>query len=59
MTGSTGTLKQDVLQTMFSFDWHRFLLNDQPATFLFEVVVRVMIAYLVVFTFLKVSGPTR
>lgn len=39
---------------MFSFDWHRFLLNDQPATFLFEVVVRVMIAYLVVFTFLKV-----
>lgn len=41
---------------MFSFDWHRFLLNDQPATFLFEVVVRVMIAYLVVFTFLKVSG---
>ncbi|WP_337008237.1 YetF domain-containing protein [Pantoea sp. AS142] len=41
---------------MFSFDWHRFLLNDQPATFLFEVVARVMIAWLVVFTFLKVSG---
>lgn len=41
---------------MFSFDWHRFLLNDQPATFLFEVVVRVLLAYLVVFTFLKVSG---
>ena len=41
---------------MFSFDWHRFLLNDQPATFLFEVVARVLIAYLVVFTFLKVSG---
>lgn len=41
---------------MFSFDWHRFLLNDQPATFLFEVMARVLIAYLVVFTFLKVSG---
>ncbi|WP_409075372.1 DUF421 domain-containing protein [Pantoea sp. C3] len=41
---------------MLSFDWHRFLLNDQPATFLFEVVVRVLLAYVVVFTFLKVSG---
>lgn len=41
---------------MFSFDWHRFLLNDQPATFLLEVMARVLIAYLVVFTFLKVSG---
>ncbi|MCZ4059031.1 DUF421 domain-containing protein [Pantoea sp. LMR881] len=41
---------------MFSFDWHRFLLNDQPATFLFEVIVRVLLAYIVVFTFLKISG---
>ncbi|MGK3144367.1 YetF domain-containing protein [Pantoea sp. C2G6] len=41
---------------MFSFDWHRFLLNDQPITFLFEVMARVTIAWLVVFTFLKVSG---
>lgn len=41
---------------MLSFDWHRFLLNDQPATFLFEVVVRVLLAYIVVFAFLKVSG---
>jgi uncharacterized membrane protein YcaP (DUF421 family) len=41
---------------MFSFDWHRFLLNDQQASFLLEVAFRVLIAYVVVFTFLKISG---
>ncbi|WP_058960703.1 DUF421 domain-containing protein [Type-E symbiont of Plautia stali] len=41
---------------MADFDLHKFLINDQPYTFLFEVVVRVLIAYIVVFTFLKISG---
>lgn len=41
---------------MFSFDWHRFLLNDQQASFLVEVAFRVLIAYVVVFSFLKISG---
>lgn len=41
---------------MAGFDLHKFLINDQPYTFLFEVVVRVFIAYAVVFTFLKISG---
>ena len=37
-------------------DWHKFLLNDLPLTFLGEVALRVCIAYVVVFTFLKISG---
>ncbi|WP_230599045.1 hypothetical protein [Enterobacter cancerogenus] len=41
---------------MADFDLHKFLINDQPYTFLFEVVIRVLIAYIVVFTFLKISG---
>lgn len=41
---------------MADFDLHKFLINDQPYTFLFEVVIRVFIAYAVVFTFLKISG---
>jgi len=41
---------------MFSFDWHRFFLNDLSITFLGEVAVRVIFAYVVVFLFLKVSG---
>ncbi|MEZ0582638.1 MULTISPECIES: DUF421 domain-containing protein [Erwinia] len=41
---------------MFSFDWHRFFLNDLSITFLGEVAVRVLFAYIVVFLFLKVSG---
>jgi len=41
---------------MSGFDLHKFLINDQPYTFLFEVILRVFIAYAVVFTFLKVSG---
>ncbi|MDI9222118.1 DUF421 domain-containing protein [Pantoea sp. EA-12] len=41
---------------MVGFDLHKFLINDQPYTFLFEVIVRVFIAYAVVFIFLKISG---
>jgi len=41
---------------MGGFDLHKFLINDQPYTFLFEVIVRVFIAYAVVFIFLKISG---
>lgn len=41
---------------MSGFDLHKFLINDQPYTFLFEVIVRVFIAYSVVFIFLKISG---
>lgn len=41
---------------MAGFDFHKFLINDQPYTFLFEVILRVFIAYAIVFTFLKVSG---
>ncbi len=41
---------------MFSFDWHRFFLNDLSITFLGEVAVRVLFAYVVVFLFLKISG---
>ncbi|OQP31401.1 YetF domain-containing protein [Pantoea latae] len=41
---------------MADFDLHKFLINDQPYTFLFEVIIRVFIAYSVVFIFLKISG---
>lgn len=41
---------------MGGFDLHKFLINDQPYTFLIEVIVRVFIAYAVVFIFLKISG---
>ncbi len=41
---------------MFSFDWHRFLLNDLNFSFLGEVAFRVLIAYVIVFSFLKISG---
>ena len=41
---------------MADFDFHKFLINDLPYTFLFEVVIRVFIAYSVVFIFLKISG---
>ncbi|WP_428943657.1 YetF domain-containing protein [Pantoea sp. FN060301] len=41
---------------MFNFDWHRFFLNDLPMSFLGEVAVRVLFAYLIVFAFLKISG---
>lgn len=41
---------------MTAFDLHRILLDDLPLTFLAEVVVRAVFAYIVVFVFLKVSG---
>lgn len=41
---------------MSGFDLHKFLLNDLPLSFLGEVALRVLIAYAVVFTFLKISG---
>lgn len=41
---------------MDAFDWHRFFLDDKPLSFLVEVSLRVLIAYVVVFVFLKVSG---
>lgn len=41
---------------MSDFDLHKFLINDLPYTFLLEVVIRVFIAYSVVFIFLKISG---
>lgn len=42
--------------TMSGFDLHKFLLDDLPLSFLCEVALRVLIAYVVVFTFLKISG---
>lgn len=41
---------------MFTFDWHRFFLNDLSISFLAEVAVRVLFAYVIVFSFLKISG---
>lgn len=41
---------------MFTFDWHRFLLNDLSLSFLAEVAIRVLFAYVIVFSFLKISG---
>lgn len=41
---------------MTPFDWQRMLTNELPVPFLFEVTARTLFAYLVVFTFLKVSG---
>ncbi|PLC48324.1 hypothetical protein CR159_18710 [Pollutimonas subterranea] len=41
---------------MNAFDWHRMFLDKLPLVFLAEVALRVFIAYLLVFLFLKVSG---
>ncbi|MNO76390.1 hypothetical protein D3C76_674620 [compost metagenome] len=41
---------------MNPFDWQRILLDKFPLLFLGEVLLRVAFAYVVVFTFLKVSG---
>lgn len=41
---------------MEAFDWHRMLLDEFPLTFLGEVALRALFAYLAVFLFLKVSG---
>lgn len=39
-----------------AFDWQRMLLDGLPLTFLFEVAVRVLFGYTLVFLFLKFSG---
>lgn len=41
---------------MTAFDWQRMLIDELPVPFLLEVTVRTLFAYLVVFTFLKISG---
>src|SRR5690606_1036808 len=41
---------------MTAFEWPRMLLNDLPTSFLLEVVVRVLFAYVTVFLFIKASG---
>jgi len=41
---------------MTAFDWQRMLIDKLPVPFLLEVTVRTLFAYLVVFTFLKISG---
>ncbi len=41
---------------MQTFDWHRMLLSDLPLDFLAEVGLRVLMAYALVFIFLKLSG---
>lgn len=41
---------------MFSIDWHRIFFNDLSASFLGEVAFRVIFAYVIVFSFLKISG---
>jgi len=39
-----------------SFDGHRFLLSDRQETFLGEVAFRVLIACVMVFSFLKIPA---
>lgn len=41
---------------MSAFDWHRLLLNDNTPAFLAEVTGRTLMAYVVVFVFLKIAG---
>lgn len=41
---------------MNSFDWHRILLDEVSVGFLGEVVARTLLAYVVVFLFLKIAG---
>lgn len=41
---------------MSAFDWHRMFLEELPLAFLGEVALRVLVAYLLVFLFLKISG---
>ncbi|TBU97423.1 YetF domain-containing protein [Phytopseudomonas dryadis] len=41
---------------MPAFDWQRLFLDGQPLVFLGEVVARTLLAYIVVFLFLKVAG---
>jgi uncharacterized membrane protein YcaP (DUF421 family) len=41
---------------MTAFDWQRMLIAELPVQFLLEVTLRTLFAYLVVFSFLKISG---
>lgn len=41
---------------MNAFDWHRMFFEKLPLAFLGEVAFRVVVAYLLVFLFLKISG---
>lgn len=41
---------------MNSFDWQRILFENVPPSFIAEVAFRVVVAYTLVFLFLKVSG---
>lgn len=41
---------------MNAFDWQRIFLDELPLVFLAEVALRVLVAYVLVFLFLKVSG---
>lgn len=38
------------------FEWNRVLFNELPVTFLFEVIFRTFIMFLVVLTALRASG---
>lgn len=41
---------------MTAFDWQRMLLDELPLAFLGEVAGRTLLAYVVVFSFLKIAG---
>lgn len=41
---------------MNAFDWHRILFEKTTPDFLWEVAARTLLAYLVVFVFLKIAG---
>lgn len=41
---------------MKAFDWQRMLLDEVPLGFLGEVLARTLLAYVVVFLFLKIAG---
>ena len=41
---------------MNAFDWQRILFDELPLAFLGEVALRVLVAYLLVFLFLKTAG---
>lgn len=41
---------------MNAFDWHRLLLEKTTPNFLWEVAARTLLAYVVVFIFLKIAG---
>lgn len=41
---------------MTAFDWHRIFFEELPLAFLGEVALRVLVAYVLVFIFLKIAG---